>query len=42
MTDKSLIPIESLAQLLKNRFPDAHVVLDRPRKASGFGFSTFP
>lgn len=38
MTDMSLMPIESLEQSLKTRFPDAHVALDRPRKASGVWF----
>lgn len=38
MTDKSQMPIESLEHLLKTRFPDAHVALDRPRKASGIWF----
>lgn len=32
------LPIESLAQSLNRRFPDAQVVLDRPRKASGVWF----
>ncbi|MFM7843043.1 MAG: helix-turn-helix domain-containing protein [Planctomycetota bacterium] len=32
------MPIEKLGRTLKGRFPDAHVVLDRPRKASGAWF----
>lgn len=38
MANKPLMPIEKLGRTLKGRFPDAHVVLDRPRKASGAWF----
>ena len=32
------LPIESLERSLKQRFPDARVSIDRPRKASGVWF----
>lgn len=38
MANKPLMPIEKLERTLKGRFPDAHVALDRPRKASGAWF----
>lgn len=38
MTNEPTVPIESLERSLKKRFPDAHVALDRPRRASGAWF----
>lgn len=38
MSNKPLMPIESLERSLKRRFPNAQVALDRPRKASGVWF----
>lgn len=35
---KQQLPIETLASALKKRFPDAHLALDRPRKAAGVWF----
>jgi hypothetical protein len=38
MANDSLMPIEALERSLKERFPAAHIALDRPRKASGAWF----
>lgn len=38
MAHESTLPVESLQRSLKKRFPEAHVALDRPRKASGVWF----
>lgn len=38
MAKESLTPIESLERTLRKRFPEVHILLDRPRKPAGKWF----